>query len=71
MEIFDDTYIRLAGDRDSEDMVLIPSYQHYMDTIDTIDTMIFGNRLSGAPPQHLLGDDSSYVTFSTPAGSGQ
>lgn len=51
--------------RDPEDMVLLPSYQHYIDTIDTIDTMIFGNRLS-VPGHH---DDQRFVTLAAPVPS--
>lgn len=62
IEIFDDNnYLRMPNERDQEDMELLPSYQHY---IDTIDTMIFGNRLS-VPGHHY--DDQGFITLATPA----
>ncbi|XP_047736696.1 E3 ubiquitin-protein ligase HUWE1 isoform X2 [Hyalella azteca] len=70
--LFDDSFLRMSGgDRDSEDMVLVPTYQHYIDTIDTIDHMIFGNRLT--IPQHGssfgLHDDQGFMALSTASSS--
>lgn len=42
-EDLEDAFIRLPGERDSDDVLLLPSYQQYIDTIDTI---IFGDRVS-------------------------
>lgn len=41
-EDLEEAFIRLPGDRDSDDILLLPSYQQYIDTIDTI---IFGERV--------------------------
>ena len=65
VELFDDSYLRLSTDRANEDMLLLPSYQHYVDTIETIDTMIFGNRLSNS--QSNFADDQTLIGFTAPA----
>lgn len=60
-EDLEEAFIRLPGDRDTDDILLLPSYQQYIDTIDTI---IFGDRVSlqHHPNNH---EDPSYIT-STP-----
>ena len=41
-DLEEEALIQLPGDRDSDDILMLPSYQHYIDTIDTI---IFGERV--------------------------
>ncbi|XP_042241661.1 E3 ubiquitin-protein ligase HUWE1-like isoform X2 [Homarus americanus] len=48
-EDLEEAFIRLPGDRDSDDILLLPSYQQYIDTIDTI---IFGDRVDRVSLHH-------------------
>lgn len=63
-EDLEEAFIRLPGDRDSDDILLLPSYQQYIDTIDTI---IFGDRVDRVSLHHHSNshEDPSFMA-STP-----
>lgn len=57
----EEAFIRLPVERESDDVLLLPSYQQYINTIDTI---IFGDRIS-LTHHNLPHEDSVFMT-STP-----
>lgn len=67
-EDLEETFIRLPGERDSDDILLLPSYQQYIDTIDTI---IFGDRVSHHHQTHSHEDPSFMASTpnANPSGS--
>lgn len=67
-EDLEEAFIRLPGDRDSDDILLLPSYQQYIDTIDTI---IFGDRVDrvdrvSLPHHHGNSHEDPVFMASTP-----
>ncbi|KAK7072125.1 E3 ubiquitin-protein ligase huwe1, partial [Halocaridina rubra] len=65
-EDLDETFVRLPGERDTDDILLLPSYQQYIDNIDTI---IFGDRVSLHHHTNSH-EDPSFITSTPNANTG-